>query len=243
MAAILYFILKGYTVSWTGFGAQAQLASEITPRKTLWDWLDLLIVPVVLGFGGYFFDRSRKRSQQEVESDRQRQQILEKYIDTISELILEGHLIGATETDIARDLARTRTLTALRLLDGARKAQLLQFLYEANLIQSPPVIELNGADFSDANLDEAVLVRAELRGVYFKRATIRRANLASAVLSGSDFSHANFSYSNLKNSILAQAIVDEATFEGTKVEGADFSEVSLGDEQLTDEQRSQLTSK
>ena len=36
------------------------------PERTLWDWLSLLIVPVVLALGGYLFTRSENRRTQEV---------------------------------------------------------------------------------------------------------------------------------------------------------------------------------
>src|SRR5215218_202508 len=45
-------IVGGYALkwSWTGFA-----------KQTLWDWLDLLIVPIVLALGGYLFNISENR--------------------------------------------------------------------------------------------------------------------------------------------------------------------------------------
>lgn len=50
----LLFILAlgGYIFDWTGFGEPARPVGE-NPQgyKTLWDWMSLLIVPVVAGLG------------------------------------------------------------------------------------------------------------------------------------------------------------------------------------------------
>ena len=44
-----------------------------TPNpRTFWDWLDLFIVPIVLGLGGYLFTRSESRWTQDV-ADQQAQ--------------------------------------------------------------------------------------------------------------------------------------------------------------------------
>src|SRR5829696_5238699 len=58
LIALIGLIRLGYQYEWTGFGAavvQKPGDKEIRPRKTLWDWLGLLIVPVVLAIGGLWF--------------------------------------------------------------------------------------------------------------------------------------------------------------------------------------------
>ena len=59
--ALVVLILIGYAFPWTGFG-QSKVNGEIQPYKTLWDWLDLLIVPVVLAIGGYLFNSSQNQA-------------------------------------------------------------------------------------------------------------------------------------------------------------------------------------
>src|SRR5215210_5632192 len=51
--AFLLIVICGYLFGWKWTGL---------PKRTLWDWLDLLIVPVVLAIGGYLFTRSENRS-------------------------------------------------------------------------------------------------------------------------------------------------------------------------------------
>lgn len=71
--------------------------------KTLWDWLQLLIIPIVLAVGGYLFNYTMSRNEQEttrerdktehdIASDNQREMALQIFIDKISELLLEKHL-------------------------------------------------------------------------------------------------------------------------------------------------------
>jgi uncharacterized protein YjbI with pentapeptide repeats len=85
---------------------------------------------------------------------------------------LEKDLRGSTEdnaTEVskeARTLARSRTLTVLARMDPSRKAQIMQFLVEADLVQGgdeeEPIIRLSGADLSDADLTGADLSNADL---------------------------------------------------------------------------------
>lgn len=242
LVVLFVLVYKGYDYSWTGFARQ-NVESDIKPDKTLWDWLDLLIVPLVLAVGAYLLEGSRKRTERDVENDRQKQHILDDYFAYISKLLLDHGLSESCASDLARKLARTRTLAALRLLDAKRKAQLLQFLYEANLINLEPVIQLNGADFREAVLDEATLSHAELRGVYFSKASIRYATLVGADLRGSDFSEVNFDASNLTDARLAQARLDGADLRKATLCNTDLSEIKLDDVKMTEQQRAEAEAK
>jgi hypothetical protein len=199
--AILWAILKGYTLDWTGFGASTAKDGDVA-AKTLWDWLELILVPVFLALGAWFLETSRKKSEERTEADRQRQAILDSYLASMNKLLLENKLDRSAENESARAVARTSTLAALRAIDSGRKAQLLQFLYEAGLIGENPIVQLNGADLRGADLEHAVLREAELRGVYFTNAILRDAILCHGIFCGSDFAN-------------------------TEVVGADFSETDL----------------
>ena len=240
LAALVALAFEGYKHPWTGFAGYQILNGEYVSAKTLWDWLDLLIVPLVLAIGAFLLDGSRKRSEQEVESDRQKQEILDEFFDYISELLLDKDLSGANGQKLVREVARTRALTALRLLDGKRKAQVLQFLYEAKLIHANPVIQLNGADFRGALLDEATLSGAELRGVYFSGASIRRANLVGTDLRASDFSDVNFDKSDLTDARFVQATLDGVDLRSAILKNTDLSDVNFDKVYITNAQRAAL---
>ena len=132
-------------LSWTGFRG-----------KTLWDWLELFIIPSVLTFGLLWFDlaenerareaeEQRAKSQLKVEEQRAKESALQLYLDRMTELLLERKLGTSERNNEVRSVARARTLTVLSQLDGRRKGFLLRFLYESGLISaSNPIITLGG---------------------------------------------------------------------------------------------------
>jgi hypothetical protein len=132
-------------------------------NKTVWDYLELLIVPAALAIGvawlNWMQSKRATREAQEAQRERtrnedkqhrrdllitsQRAQVeaLQAYLGHISEMLMDESLDKRLRdvTDSAgnnlRVLARARTLTVLsQLEDGHRKGSVLQFLYEANLI-------------------------------------------------------------------------------------------------------------
>jgi len=97
VAIIAILAIRGYEYGWTGFGARTS-TPDVDPAKTLWDWLDLLIVPIVLAVGAFWLEGSRKRAEEHVEQDRQRQQVLDSFFEYVSRMILEGHLLNSQTT-------------------------------------------------------------------------------------------------------------------------------------------------
>src|SRR5438445_13031492 len=94
--AVGFLVLRGYSVPWTGFGPFLDGEGKLQPAKTLWDWLDLLIVPVFLAVGAWFLDNSRKVSEARVEADRQRQATLDQYFEAIADMLLKSGFAGAS---------------------------------------------------------------------------------------------------------------------------------------------------
>src|SRR5437660_377531 len=73
------------------------------PGKTLWDWLQLLIVPLVLAIGALLFNLANSRTErqiaiqryeqnQQIALENQRETALQVYIDRMSELLLDKGL-------------------------------------------------------------------------------------------------------------------------------------------------------
>jgi len=61
--------------AWTGFGPYDENLNG--PRaKTLWDWLDLLIVPIFLAVGAWLLSAADKEIELKIEADRQNQNVL-----------------------------------------------------------------------------------------------------------------------------------------------------------------------
>ncbi len=156
--ALIVGIIGGYFFSWNWTGLR---------QKTLWDWLQLLIIPVVLALAGYVINltisrseqeatKQRAKTEQEIAQDNQRETALQEYIDRMSELIIEKKVRDSRPEDEVRTIARVRTLTVLPRLDPIRKRSVLQFLYESGLIDKDKrIIDLSGADLSRADLSGA----------------------------------------------------------------------------------------
>ena len=191
---LVQIILVGYSASWTGFGEYTSAPSDIVQSKKLWDWMELLIIPLVLAIGAFYLNRSeraveretankRAELEREIALDRQQEVALQSYIDRMAELLLKEKL-RTTEVEEVRDIARTRTVTVMRGLDPKRNNLVIQFLREAKLVIDENSI-LRGANMEsvnlvDANLEGAYLVDANLEGANLRNANLVRANLARA---------------------------------------------------------------
>ena len=102
--------------------------------KTIWDWMQLLIIPFVLTVGGLLFSTYQHNTDQQRALDQQQATILQTYIDNIQDLLLNHKLLKSKPYDDAAILARARTLTALQGLDSERRGVLVKFIYDTGLI-------------------------------------------------------------------------------------------------------------
>ncbi len=186
--------------------------------KTIWDWMQLLIVPIILVIVGYIFSSQQHDADQKQALDQQQATILQTYVDNIQDLLLNHNLLKSKPTDDVAILARARTLTALQELDPKRKGHLLKFLHEADLIGFDDtndklhdhIIILINADLSNANLSNTDLSSAYLSSANLRRANLRRANLSGAYLSGAYLSRANLSGAYLSGAYLSRANLSRA---------------------------------
>ena len=231
LAAMIWI---GYHQKWTGFGESMTSAGEPIPAKTLWNWLELLIIPVVLATGAVWFNWSqqqlefavteeRAQIERELEEERLKESRLQAYLDSMSDLLLHEHLRTSDVDSEVSQVARARTLTVLRHLDGERKGILLRFLKEAGLIdRADPVISLLDADLSEAKLFSVNLENAMLAGV-----DLRRADLQRTVLSGSSLVDANLGHALMLDAKLSEADLSGAQMFSTDLAGADLSGATL----------------
>jgi uncharacterized protein YjbI with pentapeptide repeats len=227
---IVYLAFLPVPPVWTGFGESIKDETK-EAAKTLWDWLDLLIIPVVIGLLGWSFSQAEKVKTKKREEERTENEIFESFLQTMTDLIIKNNLHDEpTRQTLA--IARARINVALNNINGARKGQILQFLYESYLVDINPKLKLRGANLKDAVLDEIVLGESEIRGAYFNKASIENANLKGAILVGCDFSQANLSnssvdnvdlsYSNLTKAKLKNIDLTTVNFEGVTLTGADL---------------------
>ena len=128
----------------------------------------------------------------------------------MTELLLKEGLRTSKSEDEVRSIARTRTLSTLRTLDGTRKGLLLRFLEESGLIKEKHIVDLANADLSGANLSGV-----DLRGVYLIKADLRKADLSGANLRDTNLSKANLSGANLTDA----QVTDEQLAQAKSLEG------------------------
>ncbi len=233
LALVIFTLIDALYFNWnyTGFGP-----------KTLWDWLDLLIVPVALGVLGYLYNRTEKQAEREqaekraqtereIARDDQREAALQSYLDRMAELLLaEKGLRTSQPEDEIRSVARSRTLSVFHRLDPDRRGIVVRFLHESNLIGvradydnvnffSAHHIEKDKSiiDVSTANLVGAQLTGAHLLGAYLPQVNLSKANLEGANLSGGNLAGADLSGANLEGVVLYLTALPEANLRGANL--------------------------
>jgi uncharacterized protein YjbI with pentapeptide repeats len=217
-----------------------------------------LAIPVVLAAAGLWFtaqqderqrDFEKQRAEQareiedrraeverSIEEQRAQDVALQDYLDQMSVLLLEYDLRESQLDSEARTLARARTFAALRRLDPSRKSQVIQFLSEANLVQTVdgkvPVINLDEAGLGNvgmigADLSGAFLVIADLDGAHLGLADLSLANLSGAKLRGAYLNEANLSGASLRDADLREANLYATELSGADLSGANLNEAYL----------------
>jgi uncharacterized protein YjbI with pentapeptide repeats len=203
---------------------------------TVRNWLELLVVPLVLlGIGLLFqiqqneVEERRLEAEQHIEEQRAQDEALQTYLEQIGQMLLDKDrpLRQSKEGDEVQLLARARTVTILRRLDSARNRDILQFLREARLVPS------NKYEIQEhiVRLDNSNLSKADLRG----------ANLDSFDLHGTDLSGADLRDARLPWSYLPYAKLNGANLRGAYLRGdpdqsgdADLSDADLSDANLSE---------
>jgi len=252
IAVLSAIIVAGYLKSWPWTGlVVATDAKPARETKTLWDWLALLIVPLVLAAGAYGINSAQSSRDQQREANREKQQdeiaadgrsaeALRAYLQQMSGLIVD-HNLASTEkraADNSEDafdrtpiaaLARSLTLTVLRQLDGPRRGRVAQFLAEAGLIKyaGTAVIDLEGADLRGAelaatNLTDTTFTGTDLRGANLRGATIGGAGFALADLRAADFSNTSYGDAGGRPAIFNFTCLTRAQFTGSQLPRASF---------------------
>lgn len=264
LGAVVALAQIGYGCDWTGFGrcvVMKQRNEEVRPEKTLWDWLNLLIVPVVLAGGGILYNRAEKKNEQRRADDSLQENALSAYLDRISNLLVNNNLRSENADTAARDVALGWTTMVLPRLSGERKGVVLQFLHGANLInKDDPVLSLGDVDLSgmilhawleDIYLNGANMAKANLEGCYFWGA-----DLSATDLEGANLENANLGEVNLENALLEKANLKtfsisgnlrgahlkNADLTGTDLNGVDLSRADLQGAKVTPDQLDQALS-
>jgi uncharacterized protein YjbI with pentapeptide repeats len=222
-------------------------------KKSLWEFLDLLIVPLALAIIGFGFTAQQQASQTQIENQRderaqaveeQRAQnaALQSYLDQMNHLMLEEGLLASEKGDPVFTLAKARTTTAITQFSGEHNQAVTRFLSDSGLLREPAL--LAKADLPDAKLHKAVLQNANLADTNLKGANLTDAVLVDADFSAeekvgggtqtitadlpkADLSRATLLGANLSECLLKEATLTDATLQSTDLRGADLQGADL----------------
>lgn len=209
--------------------------------KTLWDWLNLLVVPLVLLVGGFLLASWQEATQRSIanqradaqlaaEEERSQNIMLQEYFDRIGVLMIEHNLDDSKNFVDANSVARARTLTLLRSLNGEHKGAVLQFLRDAGLVRRAvePGVVLRGADFSNTKLVGASLSGAKLYEVDLSNSDLSNSDLADVDLKKANLRNADLSQANLSGASLDNANLAGAKFRGAILQGVSWESAKIG---------------
>jgi len=216
--------------SWTGF-----------QNKTVWDWLQLLIVPLMLALITLAFtwqqdarqqriENQRAESDRGLEEQRAQQGTLQAYLDQMGALLLDRNLRSSSENSEVRRLARARTLVVLDALSSDRQSRVLRFLDETELIQArapdrPPIISLKYANLHNFKLaGKHLLQGTDLTQANLSGAELSETDLEGTILSGAHLEKANLSGANLRDAKLSGAYLHDTNLRGADLTGTDLSD-------------------
>ena len=265
LVMVIALVIVGYWFDWTGFnvysiiwtvktpnGATFIKVDEQQPAKTFWDWMQLLIIPLVLAVAALLFNLATTRTEQKIAArryeqdrqiaaeryendqhialDKQREDLLQIYLDRMSELLLKEKLRSSVVDAEVRNVARVRTITILFQLDARRIGYVFAFLREVGLMSNKPnssIVSLSGADLSKINLSQADLGQANLSKANLSKANFSKANLSQANLSQAYLSQANLSQAYLGEANLSQANLSQAYLSQANLSFANLSFANL----------------
>jgi len=208
---------------------------ELHPGKTLWDWLQLLLVPVVLAIVAFSFNAGQASMNQQLEQQSMQEQVVNTYLGQMSNLLLQYRLHDSQLGDPIRAIAQAITLTALDRLDSEHKYIIILFLYRADLLKYhyykhgetecgvPKVLK---KEFSDEQ-PIITLSQGNIEGVTINDLSLRCIDLHNMNLEGS-----NFSTSVLDRADLGLSLATDADFSYTSMNAANLYYLDLSDANL-----------
>lgn len=244
---------------WVGFGADALPAgSASTPvviyqqEKTLWDWLQLLLVPLVLTLGGIWLTTSenraareaaerqvsentrieneRRAAQERIEDERRAaQERLEQ--ERGHDAVLQAYLDHMTELLLTHDLRKSVKGSEVRSVARARTLTVLRVLdasRKGTVVQFLSEAKLiQGGQGSTTVPPIISLSGAQLAGTDLQGADLGGVELRGANLAGANLEDAYLELADLVMAHLAGANLGEAHLGGANLWKADLRWAAL----------------
>jgi uncharacterized protein YjbI with pentapeptide repeats len=230
--------------NWSAAIASIRKQRLLKPFIALWQWSGIreirggtvaqllisILMPVALFGAAQYFTARNDKNQQTIASERQQDEVLKNYFDQMTMLMLDKNLKAQNRGSEVANIARIRTLTALRQLpDDERKGLIIRFLWESKLIVGvSPIIDL-----SKFNLTSINLANADLSNINFSGANLSKANLSNTKLDGATLTSANFSSANLTDASLNSANLTNANFDSANMVSCYLNNVDFNTSNFT----------
>ncbi len=207
-------------------------------KKSFWDWLQLLIVPLMLALGAFYLNSAADFRDYQIAQERKQQEILTDYFSKMQGLIVETKKIKETsgytklhpKDEAARLLpefrstAQALTLSVLEQLDGERKGKVITYLAESQLITAN---NDNQSSRPEIKLDGANLQKLELKDQVFSYINIAGADMTSTELSDILISDSDLSRVNLTEAVLQYVTFKNSNLSGVNLDGASLTNTNI----------------
>ncbi|GAC1620968.1 MAG: hypothetical protein NVS4B11_13620 [Ktedonobacteraceae bacterium] len=225
------------TLEYDRTGNRSKISREFPGKKTVGDWiqflLQLAIIPGVLLVASSIFSDRQNQTNNTIAHNVQQQAILKTYLDDMSNLLLSTsiatpQLLQATTNDEITKVAQAKTEIALKSLDPGYKADVMTFLYKADLINWHNFdLTQKKSAFPLIKLDYDDLKWIDLSGVFMDNVDIHNTFLDNAKMNGSILVYGNLSISSMQNVNLSKASLHGSDLTGTDLTGANLSDTLL----------------
>jgi uncharacterized protein YjbI with pentapeptide repeats len=253
LAAALVFGVVTFGWGWTGFtGGYSQEVVKGTTEdtvylasKTLWDWMQLLLVPVMLVVGGVFLTRIQKGREEKTAArwERREREAVERRTQADREI---AERRAQTDREIAADHQREAALQSS--IDKIGELLLREHLGESpgqqeveNLARARTVTALQILDrqrrasllrfLGRAGIlricTEGQLARVDLHETNLSQFDLSQFNLSDADLSGTNLSGTDLGGADLRGARLRGANLIEANLSGANLSETDLSDAYL----------------
>jgi uncharacterized protein YjbI with pentapeptide repeats len=232
------FIVAAYLRNWPWAGLAAEPESK-RPAKTVWDWLQLLVIPLCLAVAAYALnvaqtDRAQRSAERRAKIDQQlaaeqraadrqlaaeqhRDDVLEAYLEQMSKLILDRNLNQSRPGAEVREVAQTLTVNVLESLD----VHVLGSLDVDGRRKGVVLHFLAEAGLIESGDPIVLLQDANLHGVEL------HGHLVRADLSNADLHDADFSGARLASLTMTSATLRGANFTHAKLTHAQLAATDL----------------
>ncbi len=206
---ILIIINRLSQYKWSGF-----------QNKQLWNWLELLIIPILLVIGGFILENNAEQRIKDSSIEKEKQESLKEYFKSVQMIVASSSKRNSSKTKpsklvdnltyIDKELIESFTQLVLSEINGDQKRQVVKFLYELELIKCnqqkncPNVINLDPFDLTEAKLENLDLKKIFLHGANLTSAKLNGTNLEFADLQNTILEKTEFNLARLKNVNMGQ---------------------------------------